>query len=78
MKDRDKERLYNLTDKKDYGIFSPATDAQVAFNELINFFLGEDWYVADPLGVEQINTVALYQIEEIYENCIKRKRQVRK
>ena len=33
---------------------------------IINYLLGEDWYVADPLGQTQIKEIALYQILEKY------------
>ena len=36
---------------------------------MIEYLLGEDWYVADPLGQTQINEIALY---EILEKCSKR------
>lgn len=31
---------------------------------IIDYLLGEHWYVADPLGQEQINEIALYSILE--------------
>ncbi len=31
---------------------------------IIDYLLGEDWYVVDPLGQTQINEIALYQILE--------------
>lgn len=43
----------------------PISDAQFR-REIINFFLGEDWYVVNPIGQEQVNTEALYCIEEKY------------
>ena len=33
---------------------------------IINYLLGEDWYVVDPLGQTQINEQALYEILEKY------------
>ena len=33
---------------------------------IINYLLGEDWYVVDPLGQTQINEIALYEILEKY------------
>lgn len=33
---------------------------------IINYLLGEDWYVVDPLGLTQINEIALYEILEKY------------
>lgn len=40
--------------------------AQAAINELCSFFLGEGWYMALPVGVEQVNTEIVYQIEAKY------------
>lgn len=57
------ERLFNLTNKQDYGIFPPPMDAQTAVDELCRYFLGEDWYSVNPLGAEQINTEIVYEIE---------------
>ena len=33
---------------------------------IIQYLLGEGWYVVDPLGQTQINEVALYRILEKY------------
>lgn len=33
---------------------------------IINYLLGEDWYIVDPLGQTQINEIALYEILEKY------------
>ena len=33
---------------------------------IINYLLGEDWYVVDPLGHEQINQIALEEILDSY------------
>ena len=33
---------------------------------IITYLLGEDWYVADPLGHDQINQVALEEILDKY------------
>ena len=63
------ERLFNLTDKKDYGIFPPPMNAQVALNELCEYFLGKDWYSVNPLGAEQINTEIVYEIECKFKKC---------
>ena len=46
---------------------------------IIEYLLGEDWYVIDPLGQTQINEVALYEILEKHskqyrKECKNRKR----
>ena len=33
---------------------------------IIQYLLGEDWYVVDPLGQTQVNEIALYRILEKY------------
>ena len=41
------------------------TDAE--FREfIIDYLLGKDWYVADPLSQTQINEIVLYEILERY------------
>lgn len=40
--------------------------AQEALNILIDYFLGEDWYVADPLGPTQVNAIAVDEILSKY------------
>lgn len=49
---------------------------------IIDYLLGEDWYVVDPLGQTQINEIALYEILEKYskryrKECKRRKRGIR-
>lgn len=46
--------------------FPRGTDAQEALNILIKHFLGEDWYVVDPLSVSQVNSVAVLEILQKY------------
>lgn len=68
-------RLFELTDKKDYGLFNPPMDAQTALIELCHHFLGEDWYSVNPVSQEQINTEIVFKIERRYNiRKIKRKR----
>lgn len=62
-----KKRLYELTDKKDYGLYPPCMDAQVALNELCDFFLGEDWYITEPICNVQANTIIVYEIERKFK-----------
>lgn len=67
------ERIFQLTDKKDYGIFPPPMEAQTAVNELCRYLLGDDWYSVNPLGAEQINTEIVYEIECRYKKHRRRK-----
>lgn len=56
------ERYKNREDKDNmFGV--GVSDAEFrAF--VIDYLLGEDWYVVDPLGQTQINEIALYKILE--------------
>lgn len=51
----------------DYGICPQPTSAQDALNELKDYFLGEDWIVWFPLGVEQVNTCIIEEIKDRYK-----------
>ena len=61
------ERIWKLTDKKDYGIFSPCMEAHVALNELCNFFLGDEWYANGGMSPQQVNTEIVYDIERKFK-----------
>jgi hypothetical protein len=43
-------------------------------NFAIDYLLGEDWYVVDPLGQTQINEIALYRILEKYSAKFKKEK----
>lgn len=71
----DKNHVLSICEKGDYGIFPPPMDAQTALNELCRYFLGDDWYTADAIHPEQVNTVIVAEIEKHYKGArIKRKR----
>lgn len=54
------ERYKNREDKDNmFGVGVSDTEFR-AF--IIDYLLGEDWYVEDPLGQTQINEIALYEI----------------
>lgn len=61
-----KKHIFNLTDKKDYGLCSSCMDAQTALNELCRYFLGDNFYIAMPEGPTQVNTEIVYYIESLY------------
>ena len=54
-KREDKDNIYctGITDKE-------------FVNFIIEYLLGEDWYVADPLGHNQVNQIALEEILDKY------------
>ncbi len=49
-----------------YGMCPAPMKAQQAINILCDYLLGEDWYVAIPMGVEQINACIVEQILDKY------------
>ena len=64
------DKRYKNREDKDNIFVVGVSDAEFrAF--IINYLLGEDWYVVDPLGQTQINEIALY---EILEKCSRRYR----
>lgn len=38
-----------------------------ALRELIDYILGKDWYVVDPLGKDQINAIAVEEIKRKFD-----------
>ena len=49
-------------DAEDCGLFDPPLPAQQGLNFLIDYLLGEDWYVTLPECIEQTNSAAVYEI----------------
>lgn len=70
------ERYKNRKDKDNmYGV--GVSDAEFrAF--IMDYLLGEDWYVADPLGQTQINEIALHEILKKYSKRYKKECRNRK
>lgn len=67
-------KKYSKREDKDNIFGVGISDAE--FRELIiDYLLGEDWYVTDPLGQTQINEIALHKI---LEKCSKRYRKEQK
>ncbi len=58
------ERYKNREDKDN--IFGVGMSDSEFRKFIIDYLLGEDWYVVDPLGKTQINEIALYKILEKY------------
>ena len=42
--------------------------------QVIDYLLGKDWYVADPISQNQINAIALYEIQLKYKKNDKLKK----
>lgn len=41
---------------------------------IIQYLLGEDWYVSDPIGQTQVNEIALYEILNKYSKRYKKEK----
>lgn len=44
-----------------------------ALQQLIEYILGKDWYVVDPLGVTQINAIAVDEIKSKFDKLTYRR-----
>ena len=68
-----KERITNLSYNKDedYGILPPPISNGTFVNEIIRYFLGEDWYTIGSIHNDQVNYEALVEIEYRYRNIKK-------
>lgn len=49
-------------DAEDCGLMQPPLNAQKALYFLMNYLLGEDWYVVNPVNTEQCNTQLVHEI----------------
>lgn len=61
-----KKKFIEILKDGSYGIYSAPTDAQLAIGVLCDYLLGEDWYIADPIGVKQTNTEIVDAILRAY------------
>ncbi len=57
-----KENIENTS----YGICPAPMNAQEALNILCDYLLGDEWYCAMSMGVEQVNAVIVEQILDKY------------
>ena len=62
----DKDQFFKIIENHRYGNGLPKTSAQLALYVLADYFLGEDWYIVDPVGTEQGNTIIVDEILRIY------------
>ena len=58
------ERYKNREDKNN--IFGVGVSDAEFRKFIIDYLLGEDWFVVDPIGQTQINEIALHEILEKY------------
>lgn len=69
----------NIIARRDkYGMMPPPTADREALDELMRFFLSEDWHVVDPMNGEQATTVAVIDMEESHKCCMREGCPVRK
>ena len=61
----------NSTENKD-NILAPCMDAQTAVNFLIDYLIGDAWYVAYPACTEQVNTEAVIFILQKFSRKYKK------
>lgn len=67
-----REKYENREDKGNiFGV--GISDAEFVYFA-IEYLLGENWYVVDPLGKNQINEIALYEILEKYSKRYKKEK----
>lgn len=76
MKAKEFKKQLHLSNDVDYGMYAPPTKAQEGLNILIKHLLGEDWYVVDSIGVEQVNSEAIYMILEKYPENVSFKKKL--
>ena len=70
------ERYKNRKDKDN--IFGVGVSDAEFRRFIIDYLLGENWYVVDPLGPTQINEIALYEILEKYSKRYRKEQKERK
>lgn len=70
------ERYKNREDKDN--IFGVGVSDSEFRQFIIDYLLGKDWYVGDPLGQTQINEIALYEILEKYSKRFRKEIKGRK
>ena len=57
-----REHLDKISKERNCGILTPPTTDREAVEFLLDYLLGEDWYVVDPLSHEQVNTQMIHAI----------------
>lgn len=64
------EKYANRKDKKNiYGV--GISDSEFVYYAIM-YLLGDDWYVADPIGHTQVSEIALYEILEKYSKTYRK------
>lgn len=58
---------------KENNILPEPISGQDAFNEIIDYILGKDWYVVESMSTDQVNRIALEEIKGKYDLLTGRK-----
>lgn len=53
-------------------LFPDPTSGQEAFNQVMDYILGKDWYVADSMPTDQVNTIAVEEIKAKWDKATNR------
>ena len=78
-----KESIFEYMDKKyenredKDNIFGVGISDAEFRDFIIKYLLGDDWYVVDPIGVTQINEVALYEILSKYSKKFNKEKKIK-
>ena len=67
------EDMYDCTDNI---MPHPTSDSEFR-QEIIKYFLGDDWCVTDSMGQQQVNTCALFSIKSHYQGIQSKSRAIR-
>lgn len=61
-----KKKFFEILESKECGIFPDCTPVSLALGVLVDYLLGEDYYIIDPLSSEQCNTIIVDAILNKY------------
>ena len=73
----EKDKFQQILEDESRGLLPAPTEAQLAVNVLIEYLLGEDWYVVGPIHNTQVNTVAVHEILMKYSRKYRKERKHR-
>lgn len=69
-----------LHEAEDYGLMQPPLEAQRALDFLQKYLLGENWYIVNPVNVQQGNSQVVHEILMKYSRVYRKEycREIRK
>lgn len=78
MINREKQFTYWLDhEAKDCGLCDPPLEVQKALNFLVDYLLGEGWYVIVSENQQQVNSAIVYEILEKYSKDFRKEKKRR-